>query len=154
MARLESQKHSREHVEQFFRQTAAENIRKSEKNNFESLLDEDDQGKRILMVIPESAGDIYMATSLFPSIKRLYPDYNFYFSCKSQFKDILAGNPYVHKFLPYDIRMENLHFLEGEGAHEGWFEIAFLPFVTTQRQFTYHHNDSKEIIDFDLKCIS
>ena len=154
MARLESQKHSREHVEQFFRQTAAENIRKSEKNNFESLLDEDDQGKRILMVIPESAGDVYMATSLFPSIKRLYPDYNFYFSCKSQFKDILAGNPYVHKFLPYDIRMENLHFLEGEGAHEGWFEIAFLPFVTTQRQFTYHHNDSKEIIDFDLKCIS
>ena len=150
MARLEAKDKKREQIEQFFRQTAVQNKAKSDKSFFENLLDEEDKGKRILMVIPESAGDVYLATSLFSSVKRLYPDYNFYFSCKEVFKDIVMGNPHVHKFLPYDRRMENLHFLEGEGNHEGWFEVAFLPFVVTQRQFTYHHNNSKDIIDFDI----
>jgi hypothetical protein len=150
MAKLESKSHNRDQVEQFFRQTAIRNKAKNDKNLFETLLDKEDKGKRIIMVMPESAGDIYMATSLFSSVKRLYPDYNFYFACKPQFRDILAGNPYIHKVLPYDSRMENLHFLEGEGNHEGWFEVAFLPFVVTQRQFTYHHNNSKDIIDFDI----
>jgi hypothetical protein len=42
--------------------------------------------------------------------------------------------------LPYSPIFDNLLFLEGQGEHKGYFELAFLPFVTTQKHFTYQHN--------------
>ena len=46
--------------------------------------------------------------------------------------------------------MEDLLAMEGRGDSKGLFEIAFLPFVTSQRHFTYHHN-GKDKIAFDLE---
>lgn len=142
----------RAEVEQYFRKTAVENRSKAqvESKDFEDYLDEEDKGKRVIMVMPRDAEDVFMATSLFPAVKRLYPDYNFYFSCLPQFKDIILGNPYVYKYIPYNKNMENLHWLEGSGPDEGYFEVAYLPFVCVQRQPTYQHNDNKDVIDLDL----
>jgi hypothetical protein len=36
------------------------------------------------------------------------------------------------------------------GNHDGYFEIAFLPFVGTQRMLDYIHN-GKTQIEFDIK---
>ena len=46
--------------------------------------------------------------------------------------------------------MDNIFWLEGRGNHDGFFEIAFLPYVNTQRVVTFPHN-GKDKIAFNLK---
>ena len=46
--------------------------------------------------------------------------------------------------------MENSLWLEGAGEHNGFFEIAFLPHIGTQKSINYIHN-GKDVIQFDLR---
>jgi len=138
---------SRSDVEAYFRQVAYKEI--SENQDIKDFIDEDDKGKRILYVVPESAGDVYMATSLFDSLKKAYPNYNLYVATNPQYFDILDGNPNIHKVIPYFNAMDNLLEMEGRGDHEGYFEVALLPHINVQRQLTYTHN-AKDKIMFKL----
>jgi len=149
MKRL-SEGDSRQNIENYFRQVAAQENQKNKKIDFESLLDPNDKGKRILFVMPESIGDVYLSTALFESIKDTYPDYNLYFATKKENFSVVEGNPYIHKILQYIPQMDNLLWLEGYGSHEGYFEIAFLPYIGTQKVLNYLHN-GKDKIAFDLK---
>ena len=141
----------RKEIEKYFRTVAQKENQKDKWNylmgveGFSDLLDKDDEGRRLLYVMPESIGDIYLSTSLFRSIHETYPDYNLYVATKSHFIDVLDGAPHVHKVIPYLPQMENFTFLEGAGTHKGYFEIAFLPFVNTQRVITYPHNGKDKI---------
>ena len=120
------------------------------KVNFEDLLDKNDKGKRILYVIPQEESDVFLSTSLFPSIKNLYPNHNLYVATKNEFFEILDGNPNVHKVIPFVPQMENQIWCEGNKDHEGYFDIAFLPYVGTQKILNYLHN-AKDKIEFDIK---
>ena len=140
----------RQDIENYFRNVAAQENQKNKKIEFEDLLDKDDKGKRILYVMPESIGDIYMSTALFENIKKQYPEYNLYVSVKPEYFEILQGNPYIHKLLQYTPQMDQLLWLEGAGDHSGYFEIAFLPFAGTQRFLDYVHN-GKTKIQFEIK---
>lgn len=144
------QKTPKDQIENYFRDVAKKDLEKNTPINFEDLLDKDDYGKRALIVIPESIGDVFMITSLFKSFKETYPNYNLYISTKQEYFDILNGNPFIHKIIPYTPQMENLLWLEGAGDHKGFFEIAFLPHIGTQRILNYLHN-GKDIIQFDIK---
>ena len=137
VARLKSDL-NREQVLNHFRNTA---IKQEPKTiDIADVLDKDDEGKRIAVVMPQSAGDILMVNSLLQNLKELYPEYNIYFVTLPQFFEIVDEHPCIHKVLPYSPIFDNLLFLEGQGEHKGYFELAFLPFVTTQRHFTYQHN--------------
>ena len=103
----------------------------------------------MLYVMPESIGDIYLSTSLFRSAKELYPDYNLYVAVKPEYFDILSGNPYIYKTLQYVPQMDSLTWLEGAGDHNGYFEIAFLPYANTQKFLTYLHN-GKDKLAYDI----
>jgi len=149
LQRLE-QKIPKDQIENYFRQVAIDEQQKANKGSFEDLLDKDDNGKRILFVIPESIGDVFMATSLFESLKETYPEYNLYVATKNEYKDILQANPFIHKVIEYVPQMDNLMWLEGVGDHKGFFEIAFLPYIGTQRILNYLHN-GKDIIQFEIK---
>jgi len=140
----------REEIEKYFRQVAWQENEKNKKIEFKDLLDKDDDGKRILYVIPEDESDVFMSSSLFPSIKRLYPDYNLYIATKNEYFDVLDGNPYVHKVIPFVPQMENQIWCEGNKDFEGYFEIAFLPYIGTQKILNYLHN-GKDKIEFDIK---
>ena len=142
---------SRNDIENYFRNVAIKENQKDEKVEFSQVLDDDDKGKRMLYVMPESIGDIYLSTSLFRSAKELYPDYNLYVAVKQEYFSILEANPYIHKVIPYIEQMDRLHWLEGQGDHEGFFEIAFLPYATTQRFLTYLHNGKDKIAYKDYK---
>ena len=142
---------SRNDIENYFRNVALKENQKDEKVEFSQVLDEDDKGKRMLYVMPESIGDIYLSTSLFRSAKELYPDYNLYVAVKQEYFSILEANPYIHKVIPYIEQMDKLQWLEGQGDHEGFFEIAFLPYATTQRFLTYLHNGKDKIAYKDYK---
>tara|TARA_Y100000310_G_scaffold312275_1_gene359420 strand:- start:200 stop:583 length:384 start_codon:yes stop_codon:yes gene_type:complete len=96
--------------------------------------------KRLLFCVPESAGDIFLSTSLLPSMKENYPDFDIYFGCKKQFHDILKGNPNVYKVLPYMAIMENVWVMEGGSDWGGFFDVSIIATVLTQRFINYHHN--------------
>lgn len=140
---------TRQQIDNYFRQVAAQENQKNKKTSFEDILDKNDEGKRVLYVIPESIGDIYMSTSVFESIKKQYPEYNLYVAVKPEYREILIANPYVHKVLDYIPQMDQLLWLEGIGDHKGYFEIAFLPHVGTQKVLNYLHN-GKTNIAYDL----
>lgn len=141
----------RPEIEQFFRKTAfGENQKQQDQSNaFENQLNKDDKG-RVLVVQPESAGDIFLLTSLFKSIKERYPDWALYVATKREYKEIIDGNPYVSKWLEYNPMMDNLLWLEGNNSHKGYFDIAYQPFFLTQRMASPSHN-GKDRLDFDLK---
>lgn len=144
----------RSDIENYFRQVANQKNQEVKKISFEDLLDKDDEGKRLLYVIPESIGDIFLSTSLFKSIKEQYPEYNLYVATKQEYFDLLEANPYVHKTIPYVQQMDSLVWLEGVGDHKGFFEIAFLPYAQTQRFLTYLHNGKTRIAYKDYKYAS
>lgn len=141
---------TRNDVELYFRKVSTEDLNKNKQIAFEEILGKDDEGKRLLLVMPESAGDVFMATSLLPSIKKMYPEYNIYFATKQEYFSILNGNEYIYKAIPYIQQMDNLMWLEGAGDHKGFFEIAFLPHIGTQRVLNYLHN-GKDKIEFNIK---
>ena len=142
---------NRQQIEQYFRQVAFKTIQEKKAGGvkFEDFLNSNDKG-RVLVVLPESAGDIYLASSLFESIKARYPEYALYVATKAQFKAVLDGNPYVDKWIEYNPIMDNIIWLEGRGEHKGYFDVAYLPHVNTQRVMTYYHN-GKDTIDFEMK---
>ena len=140
----------RQDIENYFRQVALQENEKNKKIEFEDLLDKNDKGKRILYVMPESIGDIYMSTALFENIKKQYPEHNLYVAVKPEYFDILQGNPFIHKVLQYIPQMDQILWLEGAGDHEGYFDLAFLPFAGTQRFLDYIHN-GKTKIQFNIK---
>ena len=141
-------------IENYFRQVAIQDNSKNQKISFEELLDKDDDGKRLLYVMPESIGDVFLSTSLFKSIKEQYPSYNLYVATKPEYFDILEANPYVHKVIQYISQMDSLTWLEGISTHKGCFELAFLPYSQTQRFLTYLHNGKTNIAYKDYKYAS
>jgi hypothetical protein len=118
--------------------------------SIEDFLSKDDEGKRILYVIPRTERDVFLSTSLFKSIKDQYPEYNLYVATEKPFFPVLDANPHVHKVIEYSSEMDNIFWLEGRGKHKGFFEIAFLPHINTQRMITFPHN-GKDKIAFNLE---
>lgn len=139
----------RDGVLEHFKQVARKENKKQEKIDFTDILDKDDEGNRILFSMPQSIGDIYMSTALLKNIKELYPNYNIYYATKPEYFEILDGNPYIHKVIPYSKSLDSLPAMEGQGNHKGFFEIAFLPFIGTQKMLNYIHN-GKDKIQFEL----
>lgn len=138
----------RQDIYNFFINTARQDNAKAVKIDFERLLD-DDRGKRVLVTMPESAGDVVMAAGLLADIKSLYPEWNIYFATKPEYAELLEGNNYIHKIIPWIPEMDNLLWLEGAGTHKGHFEIAYLLHSGTQRFLNYLHNGKdKTNIDF------
>ena len=111
--------------------------KKSEGLDLNDLLDD---GKRIAVVIPESAKDVLLVNSLMDNIKKIHPDFDIYVFTKPEFFDYIEDNPAVHKMLPYSTQIDDPYFLEGRGGHEGFFDIAFFPHYGTQRLHNHIHN--------------
>jgi glycosyltransferase involved in cell wall biosynthesis len=113
-------------------------------------LSEGDKNKKILFVMPGKERDIFLSTSLFRSINDLYPKHNLYVATNKKYFPILEGNPHVYKAIEYLPQMDDLFWLEGKAFHEGFFKIAFIPYVNTQKIITFTHNGEDKIA-YDLK---
>lgn len=142
----------REDILKFFKDTANKENSSyrshDQKDPLHSIID-DDLEKRLIIVLPKSIGDVYLATSLLPSIKKTYPNYAIYFATEPSNFPVLQGNPYLYKAIPYESRFDNLLFLEGAGDQKGFFDIAFLLHLGTQKMFNYQHN-GEDKIQFDI----
>ena len=91
--------------------------------------------KRMLFVIKESGGDVFITTSLFKELKNLYPDVDLYVACDPAFADILGGNEYIHKVLPYQPIMDQEMLMKEHVDH------YYFPAVSTQRFLNYLTHD-------------
>ena len=106
--------------------------------------------KKLLFIVPESAGDIFLSTSLLPSMSKNYNEYEIYFACKPEYQDILVNNPYITKVLDYLPIMDNQILMEGTGQWHGLFDISIMATVLTQRVINYLNNGETRIM-FDLR---
>ena len=140
----------RKQVEDYFRKVAREHNQKFFPVKMEDFIDAEDKGKRIAYIMPGSAVDAFLSTALLKSIKAKYPEYNLYFVTSPEYNHILDGNEYIHKVIPYTSRFDNVPYLEGISSHEGYFEIAFAPYLTSQRLNNYSHNEKDRINSKDL----
>lgn len=115
----------------------------------QSYVDSTDKLK-ILLILPESAGDIFLSTSLLQSISEMYPDSHIYYACKPEYMMILADNPYIYKTIQYYPIMENQIVMEGTEHWPGIFDISIMLSIFTQRQLNYLNN-GKGKISFNIK---
>jgi hypothetical protein len=143
-----SQGEQRQNIESYFRSVAKNDNLKAKGFDLNTWLDPKD-GKRVLLVMPESIGDVFMITSLLPSIKRVYPEHSLYVATKQEYFSIFDCNEHVKAVIPYIPQMDSLLWLEGQWTNKGFFDIAFLPFAGTQRFLDYMHN-GKDKIEFDM----
>lgn len=102
------------------------------------LLDKDDEGARIAVVLDQSAGDIVILNSMLGQFKRLYPEYNIYFFTRPEFFELIEHHPALHKVLPWQPIMDNVFFLEGRGSNKGYFSKVFYPAAKTQKFLSAH----------------
>lgn len=134
----------RENIYSYFLSVAQkENAERAPKMDFGDLFDKGGKA-RILFVMKESGGDLFIATSLFPGLKSLYPEADLYVACDPKFNDILAGNEHVHKVLPYQPIMEQ------EMAMKEYVDFYYYPALPTQRQLAYL---TKDRIGLELEAV-
>ena len=142
---------SRANIEDFFKNTAKKENEQNIPFKIEDHLDNEGKDNRILIVMPGSIGDVFLATSVLESVYKRYPNHNIYFATSPEYFEILEGNEFIHRIMPYVRKMDSLLWLEGQGDHEGYFEVAYLLHLGTQRLYNYQHN-GKDKIELDL-CI-
>jgi len=131
-------------IEDFFRKTAQQKLVVELKQKHLDKI-KHTTGKKVLYVMPASERDMFLSSALFRSIKEQYPDHRLYIATDHKYVRTLDGNPYVDDVIPYFKEMDSLVFLEGAGNHDGYFDIAFLPFLHTQRIVSYIHNGQTNI---------
>jgi len=142
---------TREVILDYFRKVAAqENSEIVNAKNLEDLLSDTPREKRIGVLIPGSGGDVLWINSLLDNLKNLYPDHYIYVLTNPLFFPLIEDHPNVHKTLSYQENIDNLLTLEGQGSHSGYFDIAFLPHIGTQKIFNYQHN-GKDKTQFELR---
>jgi hypothetical protein len=101
---------------------------------------------RILLCLPESAGDIFLSTSLLPSLKEAYPNHDLYYACNRQFFDILENNPYIYKTIEYSKIMMHQVLMEGTGDWPGLFDVSIQIAASTQIHTNYLNNGKTNIL--------
>jgi glycosyltransferase involved in cell wall biosynthesis len=146
-----SQKTPKDQIENYFRNVATEEITKNSKLDFESLFDKDNK-KRVLIIQPESIGDIFLLTSTFESIRDRYSsdEYKIYVATKPEYRDLIDGNPFIDKWIPYHQAMDSILFMEGTDTNKGYCDIVYYPYFSTQRLLDYMHNGIDKI-DLNLQ---
>ena len=140
---------NRQQVYDYFIKVAKEDNAKNKKMPFTDLLSEDDEGRRILFVLPQNDIDVFDSTALLKYIKNKYPDHNIYYATKQEYFDILHGNPHIYKVIPYDPIMENFVWSEGQGTYSGYFEFCLMPHTNTHKVLNFIHGN-KHSIDYEL----
>ena len=142
-----SNKIPKEQVENYFRSVAQNEIAKENPISLEQMFDEDNGLTRVLVVQPESLGDIFLVTALFESLRNRYPSdtHKIYMATKPQYQEIIDGNPYIDKWIPYHQSMDSALSMEGAGPHKGVCDIVYHPYFSTQRLLDYTHNGVDKI---------
>ena len=76
--------------------------------------------------MPEGELDLFVSTSLFDSIKELYPEHDLYVACQPSLKTFIFGNDNVHQTLDWNDEFANFSNIKDEEGDE-LFEVIYTP---------------------------
>jgi glycosyltransferase involved in cell wall biosynthesis len=140
-------KNPKDQIENYFRSVAQNEIAKENTVSIEDLFDKEDGKVRVLIVQPESLGDIFLLSATFESIRNRYPKetHKIYIATNPQYQELIDGNPFIDKWIPYHQSMDSALNIEGAGPHKGICDIAYHPYFSTQRLLDYTHNGVDKI---------
>lgn len=130
----------REKIYEYFIGVAREEVQKNTKTDIWDIIDKSRPNKRLLFAIPQSAGDIFIATALLESVSKQYVGYDLYFMCEPRFHEIVEGNPYIHKILPWIPALDQEMLAIGAGSDNPLFHAYLNPTVATQAKLAYLGN--------------
>lgn len=123
---------------------------KNESIQTEELLNElknNSNQKRIAFIQPESNEEIIIASSLLPSIKKIYPNHKIYFFTKPEYFDLINSHPNIEKVLTYYPKMDDPLYFEGKANQPKYFDIVYAPYLSIRNNFTRNGEDK---IQFDI----
>lgn len=131
----------RKEIYDFFIKTAKKENDQIEKVEIKDLF-EDNGKKRLIYIMPESLGDCFISTAILRSLPKAYPldEWDHYVCTKRNNFDMFAHIDSVKKIIPYHPQMDNYRLWEGDDVSEKVVDIAFQPYVVTQRLSSYTHN--------------
>lgn len=135
---------TKEQIYEHFKRVAHLHSKKKEVS-FESFLDSDDEDRRIAVVIPQAETDVLLINSLMRNLSKQYPKHNIYVITRPEYFSYIEDNIFIHKCIPYAQNIDNVFLLEGAGNHKGYFNLAFFPTTTTQKQISFIHNGLEKI---------
>lgn len=139
----------RQHLEQTFRNIAAQELQKKNVVSIEDILEKNGK-KRFLILLKDSAGDIFNASALFDSWRDNHPeeDWDLYFCCDPIYFPLLEGNPHIKKLIPYQQIFESELVCTGQGNNKGFFDGYCHLAALSQRVLSYLTNQN---IGLELK---
>lgn len=142
----EAKKGARKQILEYFRSVAEKENNQNNVNTvtLENLLDKNDPRKKLLIVAPESIGDVFIITSLLESFRISYPkiDWVIYFATNLVYFPILNGNINIDHLIPYHSTMDHEIAMTGQGNNKGIFDVySFIP-ALTQRFLSYLTNNN------------
>jgi glycosyltransferase involved in cell wall biosynthesis len=141
---------TRQQVYEYFISVARQDNAKLVQQDFSAFLDKTTGKKRGLILIKESIGDIMLVTSLFRSFHDNHPNTDLYVMADQKYHEILFGNEYIFKVLPYvsAFEQEMLAIGAGQKAEDSYFDYYYHTAIPTQRQLSYLSQPSPA---FDLQ---
>lgn len=141
---------TRDQIKAYFQKTAKQENKDLFKKTLKEHVDFDRPNKRIAFVMPEHHEDVLMSTSILKSFKDVYPDHDIYFFTKPEYFGLIDECPYIYKYCEFEEEMDDCFYFEGRANHEGYFDLAFLPFLETKRVLNYTHN-GLDTVEIDLQ---
>jgi glycosyltransferase involved in cell wall biosynthesis len=144
---------SRQQVYEYFIMVARKENSENQKVDIKSLF-KDTGRRKMVYVIPGSIGDCVVSLNVIKQLKEDYPEYDIYVCTQQQYNEVFL--PFVGELIdgliPYvGPIMDQFKFWEGGGDNSGLVDIAWLPFIQTQRISNYTHNglDKNKLQDND-----
>jgi predicted SnoaL-like aldol condensation-catalyzing enzyme len=140
---LSNPQNNRKQMTDYFRQVAQTHNQSQDQPKIDystQLLN--NKKKNFLTVCKESAGDILYATATLKSLRESYDkdEWNIYFACDTQFKELLDGCQNIDKVLDYQPFMESEIACIGQGENKGLFQGYCFLTTDTQRHLSYLSN--------------
>jgi len=135
---------NRETVLNEFKKASLQKQQEKEISDTLKRLKEDNKTKKIAYIEPSGAENVLIASSILPSIKKLYPDHEIYFFTQGQYKDLINSHDCVKETISYLPMFDDILSLEGKGSDDGCFEIVFSPYLTF-RNNNFSRNDKDKL---------
>jgi glycosyltransferase involved in cell wall biosynthesis len=141
LSKLENREADKKTIYDHFINTAKKtNLKRKSRKDFGSLFSEEDEGRRVAIVIPRSSTDVLLINSLIKKLKHKHKKHNIYVFTESSNFQYIEDNPDVYQCLQYAENIDSPRLLEGASENKGFFEFAYFPHTTTQKFPCYIHN--------------
>lgn len=149
---------SRQQIHEFFKHVARQENSKNASQpeiKLEELFEIERSEKKLALVLPQSIGDIVIATSLLKSARQLYEGWRIYFITDPKYNEILEPlvPKYIDKLVPFHPQFEQQMWMEGFDSHKGVVDVVKYLHFSTQRQLNYLNN-GEDKIGFNINAIN